>query len=424
MTTDAEAVPPKSLDPAGIAASAMRTPSFRWLTVSWVLTNLADSLLMLLMAVWVKDLTGSNVAAGLTFALFGVPALFAPVLGHVADRVSRLGMMKVTYAIGAVVLVPLFAGRGAGDVWLLYLVTCVYAAIGYSTAAAQAGLLRDMLPDDAIGPANGRLTVIDMGFRVVLPVLGAAVYATVGIFPLIGVAIAGFVGAIAALAAVRVAETPPVPKAELQPLRTELAAGFAHLAHTPPLGRQSIALTITFGATGLLNAIVFAILDALGVPAEYLGPLLVGQGLAGALGAALAPRVMRRWGRGPTLAVGLAALGIGQVPLTGSVIWLGVAGMALCGFGVSLAVVSFVTERQLRTPATLQGRVASAANVLLNLPSVALTVAGAWLLGVIDYRLLIVISILAALACVPLVLRKAPEPEPTPEIASDAATAP
>lgn len=41
-------------------ALQLRTPLFRTLVVGWTLANLADSLLTLLMAVWVADLTGSN----------------------------------------------------------------------------------------------------------------------------------------------------------------------------------------------------------------------------------------------------------------------------------------------------------------------------------------------------------------------------
>ncbi len=404
------------------SAAELRTPAFRWLTVGWVLTNIADSLLMLLLAVWVKDLTGSNAAAGITFALFGVPALAAPVLGHVADRVSRRRMMIVTYVIGAATLLPLFAVRDAGQIWLIYLVTVVYSAIGYSTAAAQSGILRDLLPDDALGPANGRFTMVDQALRVIMPVLGAAVYAGIGMTPLIVAAMVGFLGAAGALARVRLVETPPTPADQRQGILTELAAGFRHLADTPPLGAQSITLTVVFGALGLLNAIVFAILEAFGIPSAMLGPVLVAQGLAGALGGALAPRIMRRIGRPSTIAIGVAALVVGHLPLAGTVLWLALAGIALLGFGITLAIVAFVTERQVRTPAVLQGRVASATNVLFNLPSVAFTAVGAGLLGIVDYRVLVIGSAAAALACLPLVLRSH-RPEPAPDEGSPAGRA-
>jgi hypothetical protein len=55
------------------------------------------------------------------------------------------------------------------------------------------------------------------------------------------------------------------------------------------------------------------------------------------------------------------------------------------------------------------------------LPQVFLTVAGAWLLGVVDYRILLGITAVASLLSVPLVMRaRAPEPEPEPDAAVDA----
>ncbi len=93
-------------------------------------TNFADSVLAIILAVWVKDLTGSNGAAGLVFAALGLPALASPFLGQLADRVSRRRMLVATYLVGAVVLLALLLVRGPGQVWLVLLVTVVYSGSG------------------------------------------------------------------------------------------------------------------------------------------------------------------------------------------------------------------------------------------------------------------------------------------------------
>ncbi len=46
---------------------ALREPRFRRLLVGWSLSNFGDSALYLSLAIWAKDLTGSNAAAGLVF---------------------------------------------------------------------------------------------------------------------------------------------------------------------------------------------------------------------------------------------------------------------------------------------------------------------------------------------------------------------
>ncbi len=53
------------------------------------LSVIGDSALWLAMAIWVKILTGSNSAAGLTFFAFVCGCLAAPVSGVIADRLRR-----------------------------------------------------------------------------------------------------------------------------------------------------------------------------------------------------------------------------------------------------------------------------------------------------------------------------------------------
>jgi uncharacterized membrane protein len=55
---------------------------FRRLTVAWIAANLGDSALYLMAAVWAKDLTKSDAAAGIVFAVLGLSTLLAPVMGH------------------------------------------------------------------------------------------------------------------------------------------------------------------------------------------------------------------------------------------------------------------------------------------------------------------------------------------------------
>ena len=53
------------------------------------LSVIGDSALWLAMGIWVKILTGSNSAAGLTFFAFACGCMSAPVSGVIADRVRR-----------------------------------------------------------------------------------------------------------------------------------------------------------------------------------------------------------------------------------------------------------------------------------------------------------------------------------------------
>jgi MFS family permease len=370
--------------------AALRSGPFRRLTAVWLATNVADSLLALILAVWVKDLTGSDAAAGLTLAALGLPALATPLIGHLVDRVSRRLVIVWAYAIGAAALLSLLAVRGPGGAWLVLAVTVVYATVGFTTGSAQSGLLRDMLPDEALAAANGRLTTIDQAFRLAMPIVGAGVYALVGPLPLVIAAATAF--AVAALLAARldVQETPPEEHPE--PFRRSVLAGFRHLRRTPPLGALTLALGLGFGVTGLINGVSFAIIDrGLGLPAQMLGPITSAQAVTAVVAGLTAARLIARWGAPRLVAVAMLLAGAGVVPLLGGSLVGVVVGMGLLGAGITWAVVGFVTERQVRTPATMQGRVQSAGAMVLNVPQLGLAVAAAAVVDLVDYRWLVLV---------------------------------
>lgn len=379
------------------AKAPLRTPVFRTLTIGWSLTNFADSLLMLIFGVWVADLTGSVELAGATFAAMGIPALASPFLGQLADRVSRRTILTVTYALGAVFLVPLYLVRDASDVWIVYAVTIAYATVSYVTAACQSGILKDLLPDESLGRANARFQTIDQVCRLALPFVGAAGYAWMGMVPLITAALLAFAAAAVIFGGIRLRET-HLGRAREESFAGQVTAGFRHLFRTRPLGGLTRAMLVAVAITGLLNAATFAILDFLGIPAVMLGPVTVLQSLAGIAAGLLAPRLMDRFGRVRLVAGGLILLGVGIIPLAFPVIALAILGMGVVGFGVTAAVIAFMTERQIATPPELQGRTSTASHLVLNFPQVVVTVIGAAVLAVVDFRLLLALTTVTCVA--------------------------
>lgn len=388
---------------------AWSAPGFPRLTGAWVATNLGDSALYLMIAVWVKELTGSDVAAGFVFVALGLPAILAPFIGMMADRFPRRRLLVVNNIALVPVVLSLLLVSGPAQLWLIYGVVFVYSAAGYVTASAQSGIIRAMLRDDQLASGNGALSTIDNGLRLISPLVGTALYVWLGAPAVIVMTAVCFGAAAVILAGLPVGGAAP----ERGPGRgyfRELIAGFEQLFAPQSLRVVSIAAAIAFSAAGLLNIIVFPALDAMRVDAAAIGILVPVQGAGAVAGGLMSATLVTRWGEGRAAALGLVLLAAGSVPFAFESVVLGGVGMFVLGVGIPITVVAFSTLRQRLTPDALQGRTGAAANVVVNLPQTLASIVGAGLLAVVDFRLLLWTAVVVVLlgASVALLARRVP----------------
>lgn len=388
--------------------SAWRRPAFRRLGTAWTFSNFGDSALILTLGIWAKDLTGSNAAAGLVFLALGLPVFVAPLAGHIADRVSRRRLVIVVNAIAALGVLVLLSVRSVDQLWLIYVVTFGYGCVGYLTSAAQSGLLRDMLADDELAAANGTLSTIDQGLRLLTPLVGAGLYTLFG-----GAAVAVLTSAMLAVAAVamvtvRVDETPASPSGERERFVREVAAGVRHIRSVPGLAQTVLLVGVAFAATGLANSTIWAVIDdGLELGSEFFGVLASIQGGGSVLGGLTAAWLIRRGGERMAIGAGLALLAVGMATGLVAVVAVVTVGAAVLGVGVVWMVVGLVTLRQRLTPARLQGRVSAATNMALNGPQAAGTATGAALIAAVDYRILVAVMAASIAVCAALALVRA-----------------
>ena len=395
MSTGAEDV--------GTNRDVMKLPPFRRLALGWVFSNFGDSVLFLTAAIWVKQLTGSDAAAGLVFAALGLPALLAPFTGRLADRYRRRPLVVINNICAAAVVLALLLVHDAQDLWIVYAVIFLYSNTAYVTAAAQSGLLRDLLPDRLLAPANGILSSIDQGLRIASPLLGAGMLALWGMEAVVALTVACFLTAAGVLATLTLAESAHDMDAEESFWRST-TAGFRFLATHPLLRRSLLTLAIAIGATGVLNVTIFATVDqGLARPPEFLSVLLGFQGVMAIAGGITASMVIRRFGIPATIAAGVVLLAAGVLTTALSSLALVLGGAALTGISISWVAIAFITLRQTETPPGMQGRTSAATQVIMNVPQVAASVIAAALVGFIDYRTLIAaMGALCLLAVLPL----------------------
>jgi MFS family permease len=350
---------------------------------------IGDSALWLAMGIWVKILTGSNSAAGLTFFAFICGCMTAPLSGVVVDRLRRRPLLIAANLGGAALVCVLLLAGGRGQVWLIYAVMFGYGAVNGLITAAQTALLTVLVPGDLLGEANSALQMLSQGLRLITPLLGAGLLALAGARPVILLDAGTFAVAAAAVLALRLRE--PRPDRAPARWRAEFTAGLRHVADTRALRRPLIACVIAVSAFGFFETVPFAVVgQGLHRSPEFLGVLNSLQGAGALIGGALAAPVMRRTSERALMAGGLAACAAATLLLiTGSLplVLLAMAGVGLCVVWINVGAVTLI---QRRTPGPLLGRVDAALEFAVVVPQAASIALGAALIAAVNYRILLV----------------------------------
>jgi MFS family permease len=384
--------------------------NMRVFVAGWTASVFGDWAMFIVLGVWTKDLTGSNSAAGLVFFALALPSLFSPFAGLVVDRLPRRPVLMWTYAAEAVVVLSLLFVHDRGDVWIIYAVTVFYGATGTLAASARSALLTVMVPQELLGESNGVLQTLREGLRLIAPLVGALIYASIGGGAVAILDSASFVAVVIALALIRLEE----PRFEREEhFVTELLAGVRHVFATLPLRQIVLATGVCLLVVGFSETLIFAVLDqGLHRAASFFGVLSSLQGVGAIAGGVTAARVMRRIGDVKLVGGGMGLFAVGELSFVSHSLPLVLAGIACAGAGIAWLIVGYITAIQMRTPLRLQGRVLSASDTLVNTPQTISIALGALLTTLIDYRILVVLmAVVTAMAGAFLLSRRAIVPQ-------------
>jgi MFS family permease len=362
-----------------------RVPFARRYLLGQSLSVLGDSSLWLAMAIWVRELTGSNAAAGLTFFFLTAPGLAGPVWGTAVDRYRRRPILIGVNAAAGLMTLSLLVVQGRGQIWVIWLVMAGYGVSNSVLSGAQSGFLKTLIPDDSLGDAQGLLMTVREGLRLVSPLIGAGLFSVFGARPVIIVDAVTFAIATISVASIRVKEPAPVRIA--QRLRTEVSAGWTHIRSHVRI-RQVVAATVAvcavigFTETG----IVAVVTDGLHRSPTWIGPFEVLMGAGALVGGPTVGPAMRRFGEGRVCAAGMVVFALGSSVLIIPTIGTVAAGAVLDGIGVPWVVAAAMTLIQRESPDELQGRVSTTVDVLAGTPQSLSIALGAGLLAVVGYQ--------------------------------------
>lgn len=395
----------------------VRHRDFRLLLAGQTLAMFGDWTLLLVFGIWAKTLTDSNAIAGLTVFAMVAPGLLAPFAGVVVDRLPRRAVMVGLNLVSAAVVSSLWLVHDRDQLWILFAVAVWYGFSGVMFNAALSGLVQDLLPLELVGPANGLLATVRQGLRLIGPLAGAGLFAYAG-----GRWVATLDAVILVLASVvllflRHREV-RAPRVEV-PFLVELTAGLRHLWRSPLLRRLGVTTVLFSVAIGMVEPTVYALVgDGLQRPPEFVGVLVSVQGVGAILGGLAVSAAIRRVSEPSLIVIGLvvmaAGAGLSAVPALPAAL----LGFGLVGVGIPVLGVAIATLLQRCTPNAVMGRVAAGYDMIGTVPTTASIAAGAVLVGLWPYQLILG---LAAVGCVAAALSMLPARRLLSDAASGAA---
>ncbi len=355
----------------------LRHRDFRLLLTGQTLSMFGDWTLLLVFGIWAKTLTGSSAIAGLTVLAMAAPGVLAPLGGVLVDRLPRRRTMVWLNLASAAVVSSLWLVTDRRQLWLLFVVAAWHGLSSIVFNAAMSGLVQSMLPPDQLGPANGLLATVRQALRLIGPILGAGLFATVGGQWVATLDAATFVLSTVALLVLSHRETASVRSAVT--FGTEVATGLRHLWAEPTLRTLTLSTLVFSLGFGAVEPTIYALIDGLHRDPEFVGVLVSVQGVGAILGGIAVSIAVRRVPHTRLVVYGLALLGAGVGLCIIPALPAALGGFVLLGLGLPTLTVAAATLLQTSTPNAVMGRVAAGYDMIGTVPTtVSMRLARSW----------------------------------------------
>jgi MFS family permease len=157
--------------------SALAQPAFRNLWIGQALSSVGDAMVLIVIGLFVTDLTGQGSDVGLVLAAYAAPmVVFLLVGGVIADRMSRRTVMLGCDAVraGLHALVAVLIAVDAAEVWHLVVIGALFGTAGAFFRPAYSGLVPQSVPEELIQAAQALTGASRQAAIIVGPALGGA----------------------------------------------------------------------------------------------------------------------------------------------------------------------------------------------------------------------------------------------------------
>ena len=317
-----------------------------------------------LTAVLVLDATPAQM--GILMAVEALPSLLIGLfVGVWVDHYRRRPILIVADLGRAVLLgaVPVTAILGLLRLEHLYVVCFLVSALGLFFGVAHRSFLPSLVGREHLVEANSKLELSNSVAEIVGPGVAGGLVQVVTAPIAIAVDAISFLVSALLLGLIGVSE--PVPRAaeQQQNIRKEMGEGLELVLRDRLLRSIAGCLSTLYLFNSVLEAVfILYVTQELGIEAGLLGLIFAGGSVGFLMGALLLGWVVRRFGWGPGIMVGLLLVGLSDllIPLVRGSVVIAVAVLMTAQFFFGLGLVIFnagqVSLRQAMTPDELQGR--------------------------------------------------------------------
>jgi MFS family permease len=334
-----------------------------------LLSNLGNSVSLLLIPLIVYKLTGSALNLGISSAAEFVPyLLFGLLIGAYVDRLPRRRVMIVSDVLRTAVIatVPVLYAAGALQVWWIYVVGFLSSVLGIFFTNAESTAIPALVGRDDLVRANGRITASYSAMGVVGPLTAGALVSAFHPAVALSIDAASFLVSAVTLVFIRT-RFDAAGQRERRKVREDVVEGLRYVLGNPVLRSISamMALINLFATSIVYSQTVYLAKAHLGADDGQVGLLYAAGGAGVVVTGLVAGRLRRHLSFGQAALGGLVASGGAMILLAAfSNLWFGlVAWAAVTGCG-TLLDINTMSLRQAIAPPEMLGRVFSIAQVL------------------------------------------------------------
>lgn len=332
------------------------------------ISSFGSSITVFALPLVVFNLTGSSVALGVTFAMFGLPHLFFGLLiGAWVDRVDRKRLMIIVDLLSATVVaaLPFASAAGVLSIWWIYATAFTLATLGIFFQAAQFAAIPSLVARDQLVTANGRIQASFSAATVIGPLVAGALLAFIPIDALLYIDAATFVVSALALSLV-VRPFNVAGERGRATLGEDVMEGLRYVLRHPVLRSISVMMALInfVGVTVFAQLVLFA-KQRFGVSDSELGLLFAAHGAGVVLMSLVAGPLRSRWSFGNVALGALMLNGLATVALAFAPNYP--LAVALSGLAAGLAILFNINTGSLRqaiVPSHMLGRIITIAMVL------------------------------------------------------------